>query len=292
MSSDATDGSRTGPTGVTSWSASGWLQSLGVAQCVASALGAAFPPSEHASELEAVRAISKSISCEEELAAHLDAGDVVRKLAAALLPELRQISSAEAVTGDELHGKFVQEGKAFTLSYSDLSTFFGGLEAKIGPPSPVVMTAMEDEHTRSSDSHDQFTTGNYGVTTTSATEFAFVTDPERPPGGAWPVEMNLLDTAPEKMRRPMGLSTMEAALAKVNATLSGVGEPVLVIEEGVGARLCTSLSLLCPWLEPCSSSSQPCRRKRSEAESEGGRKRLHCSASPSRCTLSVLTLSH
>ena len=52
------------------------------------------------------------------------------------------------------------------MKYGDLSTFFGGLEAKIGPPLPKIQEGMEAEHTAASDSLDYFTTGNYGVTTT------------------------------------------------------------------------------------------------------------------------------
>ena len=32
--------------------------------------------------------------------------------------------------------------------------------------------AMSDEHTKAADSHDEFTTGNYGVTTTPAIEWS------------------------------------------------------------------------------------------------------------------------
>ena len=52
------------------------------------------------------------------------------------------------------------------MKYSDLSTFFGGLAAKIGPPNSKVSKAMEEEHTASADSKHAFTTSNYGVTTT------------------------------------------------------------------------------------------------------------------------------
>ena len=94
------------------------------------------------------------------------------------------------------------------MSYVDArlresQTFFGGLEAKIGPPRPNVRKAMEDEHTVASDSRDEFTTGNYGVTTTPETEWWFVVEPDKQP--EWPVEEKLRGT-PDKMRKPMPLA--------------------------------------------------------------------------------------
>ena len=43
----------------------------------------------------------------------------------------------------------------------------GGLEGQIGPPLPDVDAAMEAEHLRECDVDAGFTTGNYGITTTS-----------------------------------------------------------------------------------------------------------------------------
>jgi hypothetical protein len=46
--------------------------------------------------------------------------------------------SSEGWAFKPLAPQFVQQGKAFQMKYAGLSTFFGGLEAKIGPPSPHV----------------------------------------------------------------------------------------------------------------------------------------------------------
>ena len=40
---------------------------------------------------------------------------------------------SKAATSMELHDRFVSDGGAFTLSYGGLSTFFSGLEGRIGP---------------------------------------------------------------------------------------------------------------------------------------------------------------
>ena len=60
-----------------------------------------------------------------------------------LRPELAGVD-AEACTGAELHGKFLQDG-AGMLNFSSLDTYYGGLEAKIGAPNPKVREAMVAE---------------------------------------------------------------------------------------------------------------------------------------------------
>ena len=109
---------------------------------------------------------------------------------------VRDLSHARAATARELQNKFVEEGDTFRLAYGGIDTFFNGLEGLIGPPSPQLSEAMAREHCASVDSVAQFTTGNYGVTTTSEREYWFVVDPE---GGlarlgltSWPVEQKLL----------------------------------------------------------------------------------------------------
>jgi len=54
--------------------------------------------------------------------------------------ELKQGGVATAV---EVQSKFAG---AIELSYSGLDTFFGGLEAVVGPPSPKLLVAMREEH--------------------------------------------------------------------------------------------------------------------------------------------------
>ena len=217
-----------------SWTAVGWLSNVGVAAEVAGALlGGARP----FNELQAVRALAEATTSEAALAERLRAGGVIEALAKAVLPQLQQLRESGALTGKALHGKFAQEGKAFTMKYGDLSTFFGGLEAKIGAPDQNVRSAMEREHTAAPDSHDEFTSSNYGVTTTPATEWWFVAEPDK--SVEWPVEERLTGEEEERRRRPMQLDALQSALDERNRALQALNEPLLLLEEAFGARLYT-----------------------------------------------------
>lgn len=127
------------------------------------------------------------------------ASDVVRSAIARIEDRM-----GTDVTPEEMQSRFLQEG-AGLLSYSGLNTFFGGLAAKIGEPHPDVGEEMRKEHCERPDSNELFTTGNFGVTTTSAIEHAFVTSPESPPAGlgfTWPSEAKL-DENSSRRRKPM-----------------------------------------------------------------------------------------
>merc|ERR1712176_1735329 len=101
-------------------------------------------------------------------------------------------ADSHVATGTELHQKFMADGEAFTLKYNGLNTFFGGLEAKIGPPNPKLFETMEMEHCKSADSKDPFTTRNYGITTTAEQEWWFVAEPHR--DHEWPEEAILAES--------------------------------------------------------------------------------------------------
>eukprot|EP00966_Prymnesium_polylepis_P070466 1637559-Prymnesium_polylepis.1 len=189
-----------------------------------------------ADELGAVRRLGATIVSEAALAERLAEGGVVKGLARDLLPELQKLAASSEATGGALHNKFAQDA-AFTMQYGDLSTFFGGLEAKIGAPDPNVRDGMTREHTASSDSKDKFTTSNYGVTTTPELEWRFVAEPEAA-GIVWPAEEKLRGT-PENMRTTMTLVDLRERLKKANEQLEGMKEPPLEEEEAFGARLYT-----------------------------------------------------
>ena len=101
--------------------------------------------------------------------------------------EVQTLQRAGDAVDHDIQSKFAGSIEA---AYSGLSTFFGGLEGVIGGPSPKVHEAMEREHTQGGDWHKQFTTENYGVTTTSAIEFKFVAKPDSQV--EWPVEDKLV----------------------------------------------------------------------------------------------------
>ena len=120
------------------WTAEGWVSSLrAVDPIVAKALvGGA------KDELAALRALGASAD-KETLSRRLGEANINGALADVLLPQLQALAAPAAAAGDVgLQAKFA-EGAAFDLKYGDLSTFFRGLEGKIGAPDPKVDEAME-----------------------------------------------------------------------------------------------------------------------------------------------------
>ena len=134
---------------VKGWTAEGWVGALhAVEPVVAKALvGGA------ADELAALRALGASAD-KNALSRRLGEANINDTLAEALLPRLQELAAPPAAAGD-LQAKFA-EGASFDLKYGDLSTFFRGLEGKIGAPDPKVEEAVEREHTASADSQAEF----------------------------------------------------------------------------------------------------------------------------------------
>lgn len=146
----------------------------------------------------------------------------------------------------ELQQKFVEEGDVFTMSYGGIDTFFGGLEKLLGPPSPQLATAVMREHCSAADSDVEFTTANYGVTTTSRVEFFFVVDPENglelTGRKSWPAESKPKgDEGATAMdgREAKALNTFEAMWAVIDERLEKLKEYPLREEEFFCARLYT-----------------------------------------------------
>jgi len=136
------------------------------------------------------------------------------------------------------------------LSYGGLSTFYSGLEGIVGSPDPNVLEAMKSEHTARPDSNLTFTAGNYGVSTTSATEWGFVTDPDRgEPRGGWPREtknatMQVITSEGvvsqvTVARTPIAKQEMLGRMRMENVKLQELGEPELGEPEAIGARMYT-----------------------------------------------------
>jgi hypothetical protein len=233
-----------------SWTTAGWLSHHhhlidGIAQALH---GLERLPTD---ELSATRALA-SMS-EEALAGRLRTSGLVAALARGLRPALQQLlAHREAEAQMRLgHDKFQQQG-AFELKFANLSTFYGGLEAQIGPPEVQVALAIEFEHTSAADSCDAFTTSNYGVHTTPRTEYWFVAEPEREV--EWPAEAKLSD-ASEMRRRPLPSKELDKRLGEKNVELRTLGEPELLREEGVGARLYTGP--MCAWAHSCTPDPLP-----------------------------------
>ena len=171
-----------------------------------------------------------------------------------LAPRLRQLATVEAATSAEIQHKFAQDCNAF-LEYQNLNAFFGGLEGLVGSPSPKVKEMMMEEHTARADSQVEFTTGNYGICTTSSIEFAFVATPDAPPRGTgWPVEEKIraalageeradlaaLRASGAQHRQPLPLVDLEESMeVHANGQLRALGEPQMTVNEAIGLRAYT-----------------------------------------------------
>ncbi len=148
--------------------------------------------------------------------------------------------SSESEDEDEkmaaFKAKFVSDG-AFELVLGDLGTFFGGLKGLVGLPAGFELPMMRKEHTQRPDSHTTFEAPNYGTTTTSASEFAFVAD-----GKAAARETRIES---EKLRRRnLPPSAFEEARARVDEKLTSENSPPLSDSELVAARLYTGCAAL------------------------------------------------
>jgi hypothetical protein len=173
----------------------------------------------------------------------LSRGALLARLADVLAPKLASLPAASApITAAELHNKFAQDESTFKLQYGDLSTFFGGLESKIGSPEPRVFEAMEREHTDQKDSETTFITSNY----TPKQEWWFVATPARQ-DIVWPKEgrvragharapLLLKDDSPgaDSLHR-----RLEQGAESINNRLKRRGEPIMLLEEALGGRLYT-----------------------------------------------------
>ncbi len=172
------------------WNASDWIKSdvnelnIIVANQLLEAGRMLSPPQQGRSsaegELEAMIALANEEKrCPGALRRCLNG--IVDRLEAALAPKLAELAdraASQSATPEQLHNRFAQDD-AGLLSYSDLSTFFHGLEKQVGPPDPNVQSTMCAEHTEKDDAFKEFKTDNYGVTTTSAVEWDFAMQPVR-----------------------------------------------------------------------------------------------------------------
>ena len=133
----------------------------------------------------------------------------------------------------------MQEDDAFTLDYGGSSTFFSGLEGLIGSPQPNLNASMAEEHQGRADSHREYTTPNYSITTTPSIEWWFVVE-----AGEGLNRLKMMHYPREEkteghMRAPAPLSAFEAERAARNARLAEIACPPILPEEVIGVRLYT-----------------------------------------------------
>jgi NLR family CARD domain-containing protein 3 len=234
-----------------SWTAAGFIGTLGIPELLAAQLVEVGCPNE----LGALQSLVCQPDLKQELRRRLTSG--IDVLIGRLSSALENLASDAAPTAEQLQAKFMQDG-AGLLAYGDLNTFFGGLEAVVGAPLPRVRETMATEHTQQPDSRLEFTTKNYVVTTTSETEWKFVAEPSSRPHDAWPVEAKLVlarkpggsksarlgeriaivaNEHQKRRRAPMPIAELERHVEEQSARLLEQREPALTLEEAFGARL-------------------------------------------------------
>ena len=220
------------------WQLAQWAQSLGADEVVAKALERA-AQAAGTSEAEFVRNhLTSSPEVDKILGGQLEAAIIDRVACAA-----REFAAAEASTGNELNLKFAQSSATFSLAYGSLDQFNRGLEGLIGSPQPKLMREITREHCSSADSQVPWTTDNYGVTTTSETEWWFVRAPQQGLQtlkiATYPGETRKLSAGDSRRRQPHQPQYYVDQLATMNALLTAEKADALLLEEVIGAALYT-----------------------------------------------------
>jgi hypothetical protein len=281
-------GAGSAPTGVSTigdWTLAGWISSQKVGEALAKSLGAA---GDEKSSLDDLRLLAADeLTGRAALLTRLREGRALEQLVDALWPAVEATmavsaeSTAHAGTAGAVSGavsgvsgmaaggpeggstaasdppRFALTG-GIELQYGTLTTFFGGLEALLGAPNPLVHVGMLREHTNSADSGLPFVSSNYMIETTSSLEWWFVDDPEGglapdPQSGVRPVDACLTRleisgypiegagtlSAGARPREALPLDSFAEALHARNAQLEQLGQTVLEREELIGSRLYT-----------------------------------------------------
>ena len=219
------------------WDLLEWTRGAGVHRVVAAALQEAAGATKPGAAPDAALSYLKGIKDRGELQRLLCTGAVVSGLVDLLWGEVQTLQAAGAATGTEIASKFAG---AVEMAYSGLETFFGGLEGVVGAPDPHLLETMKNEHTEGHDATREFTTGNYGLTTTSAKEWSFVVDEAAPDGtSSWPVEAEAKLPDRDKCRKKTPLAELETKGEAMNAKLEESNQPVILVEEIIAANLYT-----------------------------------------------------
>eukprot|EP00965_Chrysotila_dentata_P101994 3366427-Pleurochrysis_carterae.AAC.4 len=77
-----------------------------------------------------------------DLGAKLAESRVLDSIAAVISDALVAISAAPALTADEFHSKFAQDGAVIRMSYAGLDSFFAGC-ARVGKAATLMWTELE-----------------------------------------------------------------------------------------------------------------------------------------------------
>jgi hypothetical protein len=194
-----------------------WVRSLGLEGLMARHL----PLGNFADQLSGIKNMA-----EEELsvAVHRFIAEVPAVVSAGL-KKLKGRTASHFSSGAQEHinSKFTLDG-AFVGKFATLDDFYKGPEELIGSPNPKIMQGMQAEHCQRGNSQREFTTSNYNVTTTPATEWEFVVKPRD--GVAYP------HTPKDKAQWPKGMVwkgksgreavDVEVIMQRTQVTLAGL----------------------------------------------------------------------
>ena len=224
------------------WNLMSWLLGAGVHRVVAGALRLPLTAGGLENDHDAVLGLLRSLKGRNDLARLLRTEALLEAIIDLVWAEVDTLQRAGAASASEVQSKFAGSTE---MSYSGLDTFFGGLEGVIGAPSAKLWYGMAADHLEGigSESTDTFITSNYGVETSSETEWLFVVDseatPERLHLAHWPEEdvAKLPDRSKCRTRRP--LVELEQAAKSRNEELSKANQPPVIREEVVAANLYT-----------------------------------------------------
>ena len=224
------------------WNLFSWVQGAGVHRIIAGALRHALSQAGLGDDPDAMLGFLRALKDREDLAKLLHSSSMLEALVDLMWGEVETLQRAGAATSTELQSKFAG---SVELSYQGLDSFFGGLEGIVGPPNPMLLQAMTDDHTdgHGTESTDEFVTGNYGVRTSSKIEWLYVYDPEVTPDQLkqerWPEESaeKLPDRGRCRSRRTLD-EIWDDANSR-NLDLEKANQPGLVKEEVLAANLYT-----------------------------------------------------
>ena len=220
------------------WTLAKWAKNTGTDRVVTGAIA------QRAGSLDsaATREFLRGLKSRDELARVLRDEAVIEANIDVVWDAVLKLQQAGAATNAEIEGKFKD---AISMEYGGLEKYFGGLEGVVGGPSQKILEGMAAEHLSSLESNDPFETGNYGVHTTSKTEWLFVTDDDEAAALAkleltsWPAESpeKLPDRRLCRKRRP--LADVERAAEDRNARLLAAKHTTLTVEELIAAIMYT-----------------------------------------------------
>ena len=224
------------------WALAEWAKSTGTDRVVTAAIAHRAGSTDGTINNAATCEFLLGLKSRDELARVLRDEAVVEANVDVVWDAVLELQQAGAATNAEIEGKFAG---AIAMEYGGLEKYFGGLEGVVGGPNQKIREGMAAEHVSGPESDKIFETGNYGVVTTSKTEWLFVTEEDEAAAlstlglESWPAESEkkLPDRSRCRKRRP--LADVERAAEAQNARLLEAKHTTLISEELIAAIMYT-----------------------------------------------------